>query len=104
MIPRNYYAAPLTAFQSLQGVEWHATHIVGLGTMHFGSVDFSGDPAQRAVFEAIAGVIPVGTLFHSTIPPAVATALQPFGIVSTDSVMTLVEKLIAKFGGLLLHY
>jgi hypothetical protein len=104
VIPRNYYAAPLSAFQTLQGVEWHATHIVGLGTTHFGSVDFSGDPAQQATFESISGVIPVGTLFHGTIPPAITTALQSFGVTSTDTVMALAQKILARFGGIQIHY
>jgi hypothetical protein len=105
MVPRNYYVAPLSTFQGLSQVQWEATHL-GLGTtdLHFGSVDFRGVNDKRASFESQAEVTSVGTMFHSKISARVAQLLEPHGVLSTDGVMDVFEKVFAKRGGVTLHY
>ena len=102
MIPRRYYIAPMAAFQSLRGVEWHAVSI-GQANLHLGHVDFSGDPQRQTQFEQVVGVTPLGTLFHGTIPAAVATLLQAQGVTTADTAFAAIEKVIGKLGGLTLH-
>ena len=120
MIPRNYYVAPLSAFQSLAGVQWEAVAL-GPDQPWIGHVDFSGDPVCRATFEGIAGVVSLGTLFHPSLSPEAVAALQGPSVASTnsampapavpapsvssdDSVFSAVEKIVGALGGLTMHY
>jgi hypothetical protein len=93
----------MQAFQSLVGMEWHAVN-VGAG-FALGWVRCEGDPAQAKKLEATQGVVSLKTALHGhyPVPVGAVTALAAQGVLSTDSILQAIEKVIAKVGGLTVH-
>jgi hypothetical protein len=103
MIPRSYYIFPTVTSLPRVGYE-----VVTIGpTQSFGHFNWDGYPALQKTFEAISGVQSLGSLMHPA--PSIAesaeitAALQKAGVVSTDSMISLVEKIQKQFGGFQIH-
>jgi hypothetical protein len=117
MILRRYYVFPSTTPMP-KGVEYEAKTIGP--TQSLAHIQWDGFPALQKTFEAQPGVESLGTLAHpapslseaalAASPTAsaalreIGTALQAAGVLSSDPVIVLVEKMQAKYGGFQVHY
>jgi hypothetical protein len=116
MKPRRYYIFP-TATPIPAGIHYERMQIGA--TQSFGHFDWSGYPALQAAFEATSGVQALGTLMHpaptvtatalaatttTAAPmPEINSALTAAGVLSTDPMVIVVEKMQKKFGGFSIH-